>query len=120
MGREAECACDWNGTSARVKALVEPPELILRGGIRRRVPFAEMVQVRADGDRLRFNFRGENVWLELGDVLAAKWVRSPSAPPPPLAKKLGITAGTVVRMIGAPDDDALQQAIATAGLSAAT
>jgi len=120
MGREAECTCDWNGTSAKVKALVEPPELILRGSVRQRIPFAEMQQVRADAEQLRFNFRGENVSLELGNILAEKWVQYLTAPPPTLAKKLGITADTVVRMIGAADDDALKQAIATARSSAGT
>ena len=49
MGREAECDCDWNGTKARVKALIEPPELILRGSLKQRIPFAEMKHVRVDG-----------------------------------------------------------------------
>lgn len=40
MGREATCTCDWNGIQAEVKALIEPPELILRGAIRRRIPIA--------------------------------------------------------------------------------
>ena len=62
MGREAECTCDWNGTSARVKALIEPPELILRGGMKHRIPFAQMRDVRADGEWLRFEFRGESVF----------------------------------------------------------
>ena len=114
MGREAECACDWNGKSAHVKALVEPPELILRGGLKHRIPFAEMQHVRAQGQKLAFEFRGEGISLDLGPALAEKWVQYLTAPPPTLAKKLGITAETVVRTIGTVDDDALQQAIATA------
>lgn len=114
MGREADCTCDWNGTTAKVKALVEPPELILRGELRRRVPYAQMRHVRADRDKLCFEFEKETVSLHLGNALAAKWVQYLTAPPPSLAKKLGITADTVVRMIGDADDDALQQALASA------
>jgi len=114
MGREAECTCDWNGTSAKVKALIEPPELILRGALKRRVPFAEMKNVRADIGKLRFDYRGETVALLIGAALAAKWVHFLTAPPPTLAKKLGITSETIVRMIGPADDAALTEALASA------
>src|SRR6202035_2973544 len=112
MGREAECNCNWNGTSAQVRALIEPPELILRGGLRHRIPFAEMQHVRAEGDHLRFNYRGETVALTLGLDLALKWIKYVTTPPPGLAKKLGITADTIVRMIGPADDHALTEALA--------
>jgi hypothetical protein len=118
MGREAECTCNWSGTSATVKALVEPPELILRGGLKHRIPFAAMQRVRTDGEHLRFDFQGEKVSLTLGNALAAKWVQYLTAPPPSLAKKLGITRETVVRMVGKPDDDALLEALAAAQPSA--
>ncbi|HWG21231.1 MAG TPA: hypothetical protein VG225_11940 [Terracidiphilus sp.] len=114
MGREAECACTWNGVTARVKALIEPPELILRGELRRRVPFAQMGEIRVDGEQLCFKFQGENVSLNLGSALAARWAKAFTAPPPSLAKKLGITAETVVRMIGTIDDNALSGALSGA------
>jgi hypothetical protein len=114
MGREANCVCDWNGTKADVKALIEPPELILRRGMRRCVPIAEMKQVRAEGGRLRFKFGEEVVALELGNALASKWAEVLLKPPPGLAKKLGITAETTVWMIGKADDDALKMALAEA------
>lgn len=118
MGQEANCNCDWNGTSAKVKALVEPPELILRGDLKRRVPFADMQHVRAEGDHLRFSYRGETVALTLGLDLAARWLKAFTAPPPSLAKKLGITANTIVRVIGPADDPALVEALAAASSGA--
>lgn len=120
MGREAECTCDWNATSAKVKALIEPPELILRGGLKHRIPFVEMKQVRADNELLRFDFREEKVSLRLGNALAVKWVQYLTTPPPSLAKKLGITTDTVVRMVGKPDDNALLEALAAAQSSTGT
>jgi hypothetical protein len=114
MGREAICTCYWNGAKTEVKALIEPPELILRGGIRCRVPIAAMKQIRAEGDRLHFTFKGEAVALNLGSDVAAKFAKALTTPPPSLAKKLGITAGSVVRMIGEVDDKALEKAISEA------
>jgi hypothetical protein len=111
MGREAECTCNWSGAAAQVKALIEPPHLILRGGIRRRLPLAELKSVRADGEHLRFDFDGEPVSIALGSALAAKWASAITAPPPSLAKKLGITPETRVRMLGSVDDGALQDAL---------
>jgi hypothetical protein len=116
MGREANCLCDWNGQStrvegARVKALLEPPELILRGEIKRRIPFAAMQQVAARGARLRFRVDGESVSLELGEALAAKWAQALLKPPPTLAQKLGIAPGGAARVLGTVDDEALLNAL---------
>jgi hypothetical protein len=111
MGREASCICEWNGEAARVKALLESRELILRGPVRKRIPFAEMKRLRADGDRLRFNFESDYVCLVLGKATAPKWLKVISTPPPSLAKKLGIAPGSRVRVIGAIDEAELQTAI---------
>lgn len=114
MGREATCTCVWNGKKSAVKALIEAPELILRGALRRRVPIAKMQSVKADRDRLTFTVDGEAVALALGSTLAAKWAEALLKPPPSLAKKLGITANTTVWMIGAVEDAALKAALAEA------
>jgi hypothetical protein len=114
MGREASCVCEWNGTPARVKALLEPPELILRGSLRARIPFAEMKRVTAVGGRLQFSFGADKVCLVLDDAMAAKWAKALLTAPPTLAKKLGIAPGSAVRIIGTIDDDALQKALTDA------
>jgi hypothetical protein len=114
MGREATCQCSWNGAKHEVKALLEPPELILRGELRRRVPFAKMKSIKTDADALRFTFEGESVALSLGSAVAAKWAEALLKPPPSLAKKLGITPETRVSMIGAVDDTALKGALSIA------
>ncbi len=46
--------------------------------------------------------------------MAAKWAEALLKPPPTLAKKLGITPETTVRMIGPVDDSALKGALAEA------
>ena len=52
MGREALCTCKWNDTKYEVKVLLEPPDLIIRGSLKRKVPFAKMKSVKADGEFL--------------------------------------------------------------------
>jgi len=110
MGREANCVCEWNGKTERVKALLEPPDLILRGAIRRRIPFSAMKRVGVDGGRLRIDC-GDRLWLDLGEAMAAKWAQTMLAPPATLAKKLGIASGSAIRSIGKIDDDALGKAL---------
>lgn len=114
MGREAMCGCKWAGAAAQVKALIEPPDLILRGELRRRLPLSELQNVRVDGDQLRFTFRSEEVSITLGSEMAPKWALAVSATPPSLAKKLGIVADETIRLIGKVDDRALEDALAVA------
>jgi hypothetical protein len=97
-----------------VKALIEPPDLILRGEIRRRLPFSKLEQIHVEGEQLRFTFQDDRFALDLGSALAAKWLTTLTSPPPSLAKKLGITADTVVRLVGNADDDHLRAGLAVA------
>lgn len=112
MGREADCKCVWKESTAEVRALLETDELILRGGMRRRLPFAEMQGIHADGGNLHFVFQGEPVSLQLGDAVATKWAKTLASPPPDLAKKLGIKPASKVHVIGVVDDKALSEALA--------
>lgn len=115
MGRESNCRCDWAGTQAEVKALIEPPDLILRGALRKRIPIEDLKRVRAEGGLLRFTADGDAVVLDLGDEkLAARWVEALLKAPPSLAKKLRITGETAVWMIGKADDAALEAALGEA------
>jgi hypothetical protein len=113
MGREANCNCDWAGNTVEVKALLETGEIILRGAIRRRIPFSKIENVKANGDRLGFTVGGEQIELDIGPA-AAKWAAAITSPPPPLARKLGITGETIVRTIGDCCDEALREALAEA------
>lgn len=114
MGREAICTCDWAGEVTEVKALLETNEIILRGGLRKRLPFHQVSQVKTVADRLCFNVDGERVELFIGSPAAEKWAATITSPPPSLAKKLGITPQTVVRTIGNLCDQNLKQALSEA------
>jgi hypothetical protein len=112
MGREAKCLCRWAGGEAQVKALLEGRELILRGGARRTFAIADMTDVRAHGDDLRFAVTGQDYALELGAGQARGWATKILTPSPSLAKKLGVGPASKVRLIGPLDDSALQAALA--------
>jgi hypothetical protein len=114
MGREAICTCDWAGEVTEVKALLETNEIILRGGIRKRIPFNELRQVKAISDRLCFKSGREAVELILGSPAAEKWAAVITSPPPSLARKLGITSSTAVRTIGNIGDENLKSDLAEA------
>jgi hypothetical protein len=114
MGSEALCTCLWNGKKHQVKALLESPELILRGELRHKIPFAQITSLKVEGDSLSFRFEENSVRLHLGNAMAAKWAEAMLKPPPTLAKKLGILSETTVHMIGRVDDGSLENALAEA------
>lgn len=114
MGREANCICVWSGKKHEVKVLLEPPEMVVRGELRHRIPLAKITAVKAGVDYLAFSFEGESVRLQLGSAMAQKWAEAIVKPPPSLAKKFGITRESTVRMIGPVDDAALKTALAEA------
>jgi hypothetical protein len=119
MGREANCTCKWGAITAEVKALLESGEIIVRGGIRKRVAFTELKEVTAKDGSLCFRVGQDRVQLLLGPGTAEKWAAAITTPPPTLAKKLGISRETVVRAIGEINDDRLESAIAEAARGSA-
>lgn len=113
MGREARCSARWGARSGEVKALLESTEIVVRGAFRAVAPLAELRDVRADGDTLRFRVHGEDVALVLG-AAAPRWAAKIAAPPPSLAAKLGIGPTTRLFVAGRLDDPALATALGAA------
>jgi hypothetical protein len=114
MGREAICDCTFDGTTAKVKALLETNEIILRGDIHLHAPFHALHHVRVESASLCFNLNKGPVRLDLGATTAKSWEKKIKTPPPSLADKLGITDKTILRTIGEITDRALLDAIASA------
>lgn len=114
MGREADCVCERAGQAAKAKAILEFRELIVRGGVSRRVPFAEMKRVQARDGRLCFEFKGEAWSLAIGSAQAVEWAAKILSPPASLAKRMGITGELSVEVVGEVDDQALEDALAEA------
>ncbi|WP_298443399.1 hypothetical protein [Gordonia sp. (in: high G+C Gram-positive bacteria)] len=103
MGREAIGTATWRGATAEVKVLLESQDLILRGGIRARLPRAGISDVVADGERVRVRVNGEPLVLILGEPEAGRWAEALLKAPPTLAEKLGISAATPARVRGVAD-----------------
>ena len=116
MGREATCHCKWGAEEADCKVLLETGELILRLGMRRRVPWAEMSAVSARDSKLRFKVGPDLVELNLGPEVAQRWAKVISSPLPTLAHKFGISSTTKLSVIGKVTSEELKAAIAEGAL----
>ena len=117
MGREAKCHCKWGAEEADCKVLLETGELILRLGMRRRVPWAEMSAVMARDSKLHFKVGPDRVELNLGPGVAQRWAKVIASPLPTLAHKLGISSATKLCVIGDVKSEELKAAIAKGSLA---
>lgn len=119
MGREANCSCTWGRESGVCKVLLEPPDIILRGEVRRKAAIASLTQLRLEREALCFSASGQPVELALGAVQSERWLKALRAPATTLAAKLAIKPGTLVCVLGEPEDPALEEAIACGALASA-
>lgn len=110
MGREARCTAWWGTRTGDVSVHLAGGEIAVRGAIRARAPLASLRDVRVTGGALRFRAGDEDVVLLLG-AYAERWAKALVTPPPSLAAKLGIRAGTRVAVYGTVDDAALAEAL---------
>jgi hypothetical protein len=115
MGREATCHCKWGDEEGDCKVLLEGSELILRLGMRRRVPLSSLGDVEARGGNLVFRVGQDHVELRLGSEAAPRWAKAIATPLPSLATKLGISPTTKLRVIGDIQSEELKMALAEAG-----
>lgn len=107
MGNEVRTLVEIGAESAEAKALLETEELIVRGAIKARIPFADARDVTADGEVLRFRWNERDVRIHVGRD-AAKWaekIRNPKS----VIDKLGIKTGQRVSVVGTIDGDFLEQ-----------
>ena len=118
MGREARCAASWGARSGEVTIHLDAVELTARGAFRARAPIATLRHLRVEGDALRFRTGNDEVALTLGRA-APRWAAAIAKPPPTLAAKLGIAAGTRVLALGEIGEDELGRALATGSADAA-
>jgi hypothetical protein len=112
MGREATCHCKWGAEAGDCKVLLEGSELILRRGIRRRVPVSAMTGVAVRGNELVFKVAQDQVELGLGPEVAQRWAKAIASPLPDLASKLGISPNTRLSIVGNVQSEELKAAVA--------
>ena len=105
MGSEVVTRVQIGAEAAEAKALLETEEIVVRGALRARIPFAEMKDVGADGGVLRLRWGAREVRIDVGKD-APKWaekIRNPKS----VLDKLGVKAGQIVSVVGTLDDSLL-------------
>jgi hypothetical protein len=103
MGRELQCRVDFGKDSSVGKALLETAEVVFRGEFRLKIPFGEIRSMSTRAGKLTIDFPAGTAVLHLGEE-AAKWEARIRNPPGRL-DKLGVKAGSKVRLIGSHDED---------------
>jgi hypothetical protein len=103
MGRELPCKARSGGKTASGKALLETSEVIFRGELRLKIPFASLKSVAARDGELHLKWGDESAVFELGEQ-AEKWAHK-ILHPKSTAEKLGIKPGLVISAIAMGNSD---------------
>ncbi len=98
MGQELACSVFSNGKTHRGKALLESKEIVFRGDLRLKIPFASIKKVEAAEGKLKVRTDDAFYVFELGGK-AEKW-REKIVNPKSLMDKLGVKAGDAVWVVG--------------------
>jgi hypothetical protein len=107
MGREAVCSGTWRRRRFEGIAHLETESVVVRGGaVRVEMPFAAMTRVDSAHGRLTLDSADGTLVLELGDQ-ADRWAGK-IRHPPSLADKLGLTADSVVAIVGVEDEGVIE------------
>jgi hypothetical protein len=112
MGREARCRVRAAGREVETKVLLETDELIVRGDLRLRLPFATLTRVEARCGTLLLDGPDGPVEIDVGEKEAERWaarIRNP----PTLRQRLGLADDATVALLGAPDGE-LREALGQA------
>ena len=108
MGREIQCRAKSGGKWFAGKALLETTELIFRGDLRLKIPFASLDSTVARNGELHLKWSGNSAVFELGEH-AEKWAYA-ILHPKSTADKLGIKPGLRVSTVSVPSDGVMQDA----------
>src|SRR5271166_518910 len=106
MERELLCSVRSGGKTVSGKALLETSEIIFRGDLRLKIPFASLKSVVAQDGELHLRWPEGSAVLELGDQ-AEKWAYK-ILHPKSTADKLGIKPGLTISAIAMSDDDVVR------------
>ncbi len=110
MGRELLCKARSGGKTASGKALLETNEIIFRGDLRLKIPFASLTSVEARDGGLHLAWPDGSAVLELGEQ-ARKWAHK-ILHPKSTAEKLSIKPGLVISAIAMGDSDFVNDLLA--------
>jgi len=101
MGRELLCTVRSGGKTAKGRALLEASEILFRGDLRLKIPFAALKSVAARDGEVHVKWADGSAVFELGEQ-AEKWAHK-ILHPRSRAEKLGIKLGLTVSAVGVRD-----------------
>src|SRR5689334_22803636 len=108
MGQELECKLRYGGKSQNGRALLETDYVLFRGETPLKLAFKDLRSVHAAGGVLRLESPAGLAEFELG-AAAEKWAHKILHPPSRL-EKLGVKAGTKLRIVGQVETGFLREA----------
>lgn len=115
MGNEATCEVSVDGKRAEARALLETDEVVVRGALKAKLPFRDLVGVEVKGDALVLRTKERTVEISLGSREAERWagkIRNPKG----RLDKLGVKHGMRVSVMGTIDDDDFTAELASRGV----
>jgi hypothetical protein len=108
MGREIQCRAKSGGKWFQGKALLETNEVLFRGDLRLKIPFASLGSVIARDGQLHLKWSGDSAVFELGHQ-AERWAH-PILHPKSTADKLGIRPGLRISAVNLLNDRVMTDA----------
>lgn len=111
MGREVVAHVIFRGQTGEAKILLEADEIILRGGLRARIPRAAITGFAVNADDLVIETTEGPLRANLGAKVASLWAKALAKPPPDLCSKLGVSPAAPVQVLGNLTDPALIAAL---------
>lgn len=97
MGNKIQCAIRSGGKTSEGKALLETKEIVFRGDVRLKIPFAALKSVSSRDGELHLKWTDGSAVFELGEH-ADKWAHK-ILHPRSTAEKLGVKPGLVISAI---------------------
>jgi len=107
MGQELTCVVRYGRKKSEAKVLLETGEIVIRGDVRLKLPFAGMKSVTAKDGVLKVVTDDATYAFELGPQ-AAKWLEKIKHPKP-VIDKLGVKPGLSIAVIGVDEPAFLRQ-----------
>ena len=107
MGNQATATVRYDGETHEAKVLLETDEVIVRGGLKLKIPFRDIREAKPAGGTLVLRWKGHELRVPLGGD-AAKWaekIRNPKS----RVEKLGVKAKQKVCAIGSLDGEFLAE-----------
>jgi len=107
MGNQATATVCYDGEAHDASVLLETDEVIVRGGLKLKIPFRDIREAKPSGDTLVLRWKGHELRVPLG-AGAAKWAEKILNPKSRI-EKLGVKAKQKVCAVGGLDRDFLDE-----------